>query len=429
MEKWEQELADRVHLPIPDIIDQRIHLTLKQLKRNHNKSFMLRYGTVAVAASAAFTFGMSSLSPTFAQAIKSLPVIGSIFEMVGDVGMKKGSQLHLATKWGQQVEIGDYVVTFTESLYDGSNINLGLIGPFNDDEFFSIANNLMFTVDGKRVSGYGAGASGKKLDNGTFAGTISITVNDELPDTFVLGILSRDETKTFAKLPVERRGGHQSFPIDKTRTWLGFDMKYEALTLFPTSTELTFQLPNSDPVWNFKVYDDQGRVLQPISGHGVGSPNGNREFKYYFEPVDPIPKQVTIQPYLGGSISTDSTSKISGEWKGNPITLSQGQVGSVTVLDEKWENNKLTLTYEVAGERIFEQVNLIWLEDSKGNHYFKDDTPIRVQGSNNKYQLTFSNISTTDSIYICAPAFKTPQYLNDLAVTIDLQQTAGAVAK
>ncbi|MFC0212063.1 DUF4179 domain-containing protein [Paenibacillus chartarius] len=423
MEKWEQGITDRVNLPIPKTVDERIHLTLKQIKRNDNKRLKLRYGIAAAAAAIAFMFGMSSLSPAFAQVMRSLPVVGSIFELVGNIGVKKGSQLQLATKLGQQVVIGDHVVTFTESLFDGSNINLGVISQSNVDDSPFFLNDVIFTVNGKDLSGYSQGASGKKLEKGTYAETYSIHVDDELPDTFALGIKSRDETKTFVEIPVVRKGKNQSFPIGQTRTWQRIEMNYQELALFPTTTKITVQMPNREDIRSLKyhVYDEQGRVLQPISGHGRGSSDGSQVFTYYFEPFDTIPEQVTIKPYLS---AMNSDTKVDGEWKGKPITLSQGEVGSVTVVDEKVENNKLTLIYEVAGDRLFEQVYHIWLEDRTGKIFYKDDTPVRIQGSSNRYQATFSNISNTDSIYICAATFNKPYYLDDLAVTVNVKQPA-----
>lgn len=151
--------------------------------------------------------------------MKSIPVIGSVFEVVGDIGAKRGSQLHLATRLGQQVQFEDYAVTFTESLYDGSNIHLGLTAPSDHGDPMTFVSDVLFTVDGQRLSSYGVGASGKMLDDGTYAGTLSISADDRLPDAFVLGILSRDESTTYAQIPVERRGANHTFSIAQTRAW------------------------------------------------------------------------------------------------------------------------------------------------------------------------------------------------------------------
>jgi hypothetical protein len=424
MEKWEQELKRHVNEALPESVDQRIRLTLQQLKDNRSKTFKLRYIPVAAAASVVLAFGASTQSPALAEAIKSIPVIGSVFELAGDVGMRRGSHLHLATELGQQVRIAGHEVTFTESLYDGSNINLGFTVSADDPDIYSFMNDLDYSIDGQKLTDYGDGISVKKLIDGTYAGTFAITTTGKLPDSFVLGIRSRQEGRTVAELPIERRGESASFAIAQTKTWNNLEMQYDAVSLFPTTTGITFRLrhikdksTSATPFWRFRVSDDQGRVLQPLSGFGGGNPNDGTLNRYFFEPFETVPKRVTIQPYFIGAATE---TKANGEWKGSPIVLSQGKAGSITVIDQKREKDNLTLTYEVSGERVWEQVDKIWLEDSKGNDYFKVSQPIRVEGSPDTFTLTFSDVNSADSIYIVTQQFNDPYFLKELEVTVDL---------
>ncbi|MFD2332570.1 DUF4179 domain-containing protein [Cohnella sp. GCM10020058] len=415
MEKWEQQLSKQVNVALPEHVDRRIQLTLDQLKRTRKRSSKLRYGITAIAASLLLTVGLSSLSPSFAAAMKSLPLIGSVFELVGDVGVKRGSQLHLTANVGQQVRIGDQLVTFTESLYDGSNINLGLLVTDNNADLWAFSHDMTYAVDGEALE-YGVDFNLEKLGDGTYAGTLSITPDAQLPDSFVLGILSLDRTKTIAEIPVERKGGSlASYAISQTRKWNNIEVNYEAVTSFPTATELTFQLRNTDAVfWAFQVYDEQNRVLEPLNSHGQGV-GKEKEYKFYFEPLGSVPQQLTIKPYLS---SADSTTKWLDAWNGTPVTLSQGKAGALTILDEKRGNDQITLTYEVSGARIFDQVHHIWLEDGKGNRYDKENGTIRREDGN-RYQVTFSNISDVDALYVCTYQLNV-HYLKELEVTVDL---------
>ncbi|WP_162848549.1 DUF4179 domain-containing protein [Paenibacillus nanensis] len=418
MEKWEQELIKQVNTPLPEHVDQRIHLTLNHLKQNHKKPTKLRYIAAAAAASLAISLGLSAVNPNFAEAMRSLPLIGSVFELVGHDGLKRGSQLRLAAEIGQEVQIGEQRVTLTESLYDGSSIHLGLVihPPIDENEPTSIVNDIVFTIDHKRPSNLGYGFSMEKLKDGTFAGTLSIDVEERLPDQFLLSLLSSDETKTYAEIPIERQGGYQSFTIDETRVWNAIEVNYESITLFPTSTQLALLFRNtSSPFWEIQVSDDRGRRLRPTGGRG-SSHKESGSYTYSFEPLETIPKQLTIKPYFS---SIDTSNKTRAVWKGVPVTLSQGMAGSVTVLDQELVNNSLTITYEIAGEGVFEQARHIWLEDSKDIPIHSDRPPIRIQGTDS-YQLTFSNISNTDSISICTPQINI-HYLQDLEVTVDLK--------
>lgn len=420
MEKWEQEIMKQVNGAMPETIEDRVNLTLKGLKRERSRLLKQRYG-ILTAAILLITIGMSSLSPSFAESLKSLPLLKSVFELVGGVDVKRGSELQLTTELGQKVNINDQEITFTESLYDGSKINLGWTVPSNDRDPWAFTEDIMFTIDGKRIEDYGGNISYEKLDNGMYAGTISIDVRGDehsLPESFVLGLMSTDETITYANIPIVQEGEYQTYTIGQTKTWDDnevFQVDYDAVTLYPTTTEISFSLSKSTTLfWDFHVYDDQGRVLQPISSGGGGYKDKNH-FKAYFEPFEMIPNKIFIKPYM-----LNPSSKISGEWKGEPLTIDQGKAGSLTILDQKIENNKLTLTYEAEGYRIFEQLDRIWLEDSKGVQYHENNIATRIKGTN-KYQLTFSNVSDIDSIYICTYKFNT-KYLEGLEVSIDLQQ-------
>jgi hypothetical protein len=116
------------------------------------------------------------------------------------------------------------------------------------------------------------------------------------------------------------------------------------------------------------------------------------------------------------------------EWKGKPITLNQGDVGSVIIVDQKWENDKLTLIFEVTGEQIQEQIEDIWLLNRLGGPLPRVSPPIRIQGSDNKYEISFFNVDSNDSIQIKTPVFNPTKYLQDLKVIVNLPSKGDKVA-
>ncbi|MEO2203337.1 DUF4179 domain-containing protein [Paenibacillus pabuli] len=424
MEKWEQQLKEQVNRPLPENMDMFMTQTLSELstnqkhKRLHKRLF---YASTAVVASLAFTVGIASLSPAFADAVKSIPIIGSVFELIGEDGVKKASKLGLSQKLNQQVRIGDQDITFTESLYDGSNINLGWITSDHDKNIYEFLNNISYTVNGKRISDYAANAPALKLENGTYGGLLQIDPKDKLPDKFTLGVVSRDEKTTYVEISVERQGSYLTIPIAKSGMWNDYEMNYDALALYPTTTELTFRLQGTNSaigILKFMVRDERGHVLR-TTGNQFSSAQNNSEYKYLFEPFNSKPNKVTITPYISTAYTTE---KLNLEWKGRPITVPQGAVGSIIVLDQQWEKNQLTLTFEVTGERINEQVSNIWLYDRMGNSFPRVNPPIRIEGSD-KYEVTFANVNSTESIQIATPVFNPTNYLQDLEVTVDLEKT------
>ncbi|PZD97161.1 hypothetical protein DNH61_04545 [Paenibacillus sambharensis] len=419
MEKWEQELTKQVNRALPDHIDQRIQSTLNQLKRKPVKKPRLRIGIVAAALVFTYIVSMSYLSPTFVNVLNSFHDDGSVFEMLGDEGLKRGSQLDLAAKVDQQLQIDGQVLTITDVMYDGANIYLGWTASSSFDVEKYHKARISYTVNGKTI-GYSGGEPIERLDDGTYAGVRIINPTNKLPDSFILGIVSFEGNQILAEIPVERRGESYTFAINKPASWNHIEIDYESITLFPTTTELVFNHRKTEGAYmRIQLYDESGRVLKPLS-YGSQGYRDNGKSAYYFEPLDTIPETITIRPYLG---SATSSSKVSAQWNGKPKTLSQGSAGALTILDQNHAENQLTLTYEISGEHLYDQAADIWLERDTGERIYpaKRPEPVRMPGYNNRYQITFKDVSVLENLNICTGQVN-PYFLEGLEVTVDLQQ-------
>lgn len=433
MEKWEQQLKKNVNQSIPGFIDHRIEDTLKTLhNRNKTKSKLL-YILSAAVIMIGMTFGLTMISPAFANTMKDIPLIGTAFEFVGDIGMKKGKKENLTTELGEQIEIDGHLITFTETLYDGGQIHIGYLMQGDDNPRVSNFNlNLKFSINGKSLNSSGSSSYQTKIEDGLDAGTISIDIPNNLPDSFLLGIRPHDDHSWFIELPVEKKGEHQVFLINEEKKVEDLMILYDHITFFPTSTRLTLQLlidekayENNKYGWlDYLVIDEKGRVLQPLSGLGKGEFLKGKmlnHFEQSYEPLQTIPKSLTIKPYLIDFNDTSSkTEKV--KWDGEVVTLSQGEIGHITILNSIEEDGIITFTFEVEGEVLNRQADVIWLEDSDGIEYHHDQAPIRVDGSFNQYQISFSEIPSSNKLYIATRHLNPPQFIEELEVTIDLTE-------
>lgn len=433
MEKWEQRLKNDVNRSVPSIIDNRVEETLKQIPRKKTKQ-KVYYGLSVAIVALVMTFSLSLISPTFANTMKEIPVIGSAFEFVGNIGEKKGKEEGLTTELGEQVEVDGLLITFTETLYDGGEIHIGYILQANEsDRKTHFMNNLELLINGKSVSSYGMGGNESEIENGMYAGTISIRFRDEVPDSFVLGIRSREGKSWSVELPVEKKGVHQAFLVNKARKSEDLTILYDKITFFPTSTEISLRLlmdekafaNNKYMMLEYQVIDDKGRVLQQFSGGGGGggAVNGTvlHHFNQYYEPLQTIPNSLTIKPYLI-DINEASPKIERVKWEGEKVTLSQGKIGHLTILESTVENGVTTFTYEVEGKDLYSQANAIWLEDSGGTRYHSEQPVVRVDGTINQYKAFFSEIPSSNDFYITTVTMSPPNYLKELEVTIDLKE-------
>ncbi|KKK40058.1 hypothetical protein WQ57_02015 [Mesobacillus campisalis] len=432
MEKWEKELKKDANSPMPDLVNHRIEETLKHLRRR-NPGRKMYVGLAAAAAAIALSLGISMVSPAVANTLKELPVVGSAFEFVGNIGQKKGQEAGLATELGEQVEIDGQVVTFTETMYDGGDIHVGYIresmGSRTSSHFLG---NLEFSIEKGPVSS-GMGGKETEIEEGVHAGTVSLRFQEEIPDSFTLVVRPREGRSWVVKLPVEKKGSNRVFPIKKKKETEDLAIVYDRLTFFPTSTELAFSLVMDEKAledntydWlSYQVVDNKGRVLEPFStGGGGGGPVKGKvthAFTHSFEPVDDLPEFLIIRPYLDEFKET-TPELIKKKWEGKQVTLSQGGIGSITVLQAEERNGAITFTYETDGDDAYSQANAFWLEDSAGNRYDPAETPVRVEGTTNQYQASFSGISDLEDMNLATVTKNPIQYLKELEIKIDLKE-------
>lgn len=432
MDKWEKQLEKEANPSVPSFIDKRVGETLQQLPRKKASRKIYGYLTAAIVA-LSMTFGLSILSPTFANTMKEIPIIGSAFEFVGNIGIKKGSDNGLTTKLGEQIEVNGQLITFTDTLYDGGEIHIGyLIERNGSNKETNFLHNLHFLINGKPTGSYGMGGHESEVDSGISAGTLSIRFREDVPDSFILGIRPMKGKRWAVDLPVEKKGDHQSFLVNQVKKSEDLTILYDKITFFPTSTEVSMRLMLDEKTFedqkysmiDYQVIDDKGRVLQPMSGGGGGGGPVKgiviHSFKQYHEPVQTIPSSLTIKPYLV-DIKETPLKFNRGKWKGEPLPLSQGEIGQVTILEVLEENEKTTVTYEVEGADLYRQAIAIWLEDSKGRRYHSGQPAIHVNGTVNQYQTTFSETPYTDDLFFVTEKMEVPNFLENLEVTIDFE--------
>lgn len=433
MEKFESKIKEQVNIEIPRSIDDKISVTLQQLPRKKRFS-KLQYGLSAAVLIFLLTFGVSIFSPTFADTLRTLPVIGSVFELVGNTGIKQGSEKGLTTVLGEQVEAEGQIITFTESLYDGSEIHVGYIIESLTDakyEHFDF-HNIQLKINGKSLGNYSFGAAGKEIDNGNYVGTLSISSQDKFPDNFTLQISYKGRERWNVSLPVELQGDNKSFLVNQMREQGEIAIHYDKVTFFPTATEIAFRFILDEKViddpnyklFGYEIIDDQGRELEPFGGGGGGAvKNGKlvQNFKFNFEPLTTIPKSLTIKTYRH-DINEAKPVMVKERWQEEEKILSQGEIGSLKIIGVKQENEETIVTYFVEGESINYQASALWLEDKEGHQFHSDHGPKRVEGEINLFQRSFQGAPTIkDGLFIGTTKLTPLVYFDDLKIEIEFK--------
>ncbi|MDE5414421.1 DUF4179 domain-containing protein [Alkalihalobacterium chitinilyticum] len=373
--------------------------------------------------------------PTQADELKSTTNIGSVFDIVGHIGLKNAREKGLTTAVNKKVTIEDNVITFTESLFDGSKIYIGyIIEPIDTLKVGPDRNGFLdvgISINNGQIGSHSFGVSETRLNIGMYIGMFEVQLSDEysLPNSFLLGLQSYKDQSLYLELPVERKGHHYSYFITKEKEANDYSLYYDKITFFPTAIEIKYRevmdyesLNSQDPhILSFQIVDDQGRVLQPLSSGGGGRIKGDKfisNSKYYFEPLKKTPKTLTVKPYFV-DISTHQPKKVKKKWKGKAFTLSQGKMGQLKILTVEENNDIVNVTYETKGYHAYQQAMVLWIEDTDGNEYHFDEAPKRIEGTTNQYQATFRSMSSIDGeLYLNTVKLKKPNYVNEFEIKV-----------
>ena len=346
LEELERHLKDMNISPekeIPPMIRQRQDETyamldsLKLRKPLHRHRILKR---TAVGFAAALMLGIMVLgsgftSPVMAKTLEQIPLVNSIFEKAGDMGLKKASEKGLTTVISSSDEHQKVKISATEVIYDGTRLSIALKREGGDfsGSFQGLRKNADGTTkmdtDGKTLFNQ-ANDTGEIHDVEVFindkplnpdedevdsfkrsVGYILMSGSDEeslimvlaensyvdggltLPDKFQLTIKSKltglPNEEFSIDIPVQKDTSHNIvlFP-EVSKSFNKVTTTVEKITLTPATTQLRMNdqgiegLPSEyvddrgNLVLNHEVYDDKGNLLQKLNG-GSGWTESKKE--------------------------------------------------------------------------------------------------------------------------------------------------------
>ncbi|PYZ97594.1 hypothetical protein CR205_03085 [Alteribacter lacisalsi] len=427
MDKWEKQLNEQMNQPLPERIDIAVSNTLSTLPSKKKNRKGVTYAFISAAVVFLLMVSMSLLSPSFASSMKNLPIVGSAFEYASSAGILKGAQENLVTAVGEEVIIDGKTVIFTDTLYDGSQIHIGYMEEFDEELGHGDFPGLCrFTINGKEIGSYGWGGTGTYLDNGWYAGTVSVRIPD-LPDSFELGIKPFKGNAWSVELPVEKKGKSETFIVNERKESGNISLSYHTVTFHPTSTAIS--LTSSYPeaygdefnMLDYHIVDENDRIIQSSSAGGSGQAKDGlylNEYSLFYEPLNEKPEQLTITPFLDQAEREIAFVRM--PWKEEPVTLSQGEVGSVTVHSIASDDDATYVTYTLKGEHVSYQSQSLWMEDQEGNEYRSHSAPEYIEDTG-EYRLELERAPDLEGVIIVTVEQEAVQFLDDLQVTISIE--------
>lgn len=346
LEELELHLKDMNISPereIPPMIRQRQDetyamldsLEIKQPLRRHRIMKRTAMGFGAALILGIMVLGSGFASPVMAKTLEQIPLVNSIFEKAGDMGLKKASEKGLTTVISSSDEHQNVKISATEVIYDGTRLSVALKREGGD--FSGSFHGLRINADGttkKDMDGTAmfnqANDTGESYDLEVFingkplnpdedevdsfkrsVGVITMSGSDEeslimvlaensyvdggltLPDKFQLTIKSKltglHNEEFSIDIPVQKDTSHNIvlFP-EVSKSFNKVTTTVEKITLTPATTQLRMNdqgiegLPSEyvddrgNLVLNHEVYDDKGNLLQKLNG-GSGWTESKKE--------------------------------------------------------------------------------------------------------------------------------------------------------
>lgn len=330
LEQAKDELEEAQELP--EAIRMRLDSTYQVLENNPpiQKKRRLTGLLMGVVASVLLIIGSGFISPVMAEALKNIPIIGSIFLNDGDEGLKTASQQGMTMDIDQSVTLDETTLRISELMYDGGRLSMVLTRETENGkpEAFGSwwdemgknneVNTIRFYADSKELNlGYGMSrAVGEKKDS------VILTLSpDGLPDEFDLGVevwhIDKQQPFTF-NIPVKNRAVDRVIiKSEEPKIHDNIHMSISSLKITPATMQLIVsisgkpgqdikELDRSVPDKyktggfiniDYEVVNEKGELAQLLGGSGSGT-DGVLKIRYMYEPFPTKPKSITIRPYV-----------------------------------------------------------------------------------------------------------------------------------
>lgn len=297
-------------------------------------------GRTATAATAAAVLGIAVfvsgfVSPVMAQSIKSIPVIGSIFESVGqELGIQRAVDSGLFSTADSKVSYEDIKLNVTETVFDGERalFTLNVSSPYLKDgilkanggevELKNAIHDFNVKINGKEVGENGFYFGGVKehpntvileqMFDSTSAADLPDSINAELSVTlegidheFKLNVPLAKSTKDIVHLEPEQTLMNDSLSftlseVDITPITTNVVFSLSALGKTKLSDDEAMALMTD---YQIAVYDDKGNQLSGLNGNSEmeNNENGNKTTSSFnFASAQQRPSYLIIKLFTPG---------------------------------------------------------------------------------------------------------------------------------
>lgn len=431
---------NKIDQTLPPSVELSIKATLNHLPPHSPRAKWNLYVASALLLlfSGLIVAGLNS--PGLAESLKQIPLIGSLFDLVGDSGIKSAGHQGYATSVNQTVTDQNISLTLKEVMYDGTNLNLAMVVKGEPHSLGGISC-VELIVDGKEVH-YGASGWQQKMNDRELAEVQSFTILGSLRPQFNLQIRVNQVGKVRGTWIFETTVSTQKAQVavrdfsPKAKVADGERQLMVKKVIFaPSSTMLEMELilpsewkkpgrpdPETGDI-RFQLITDQGLMLDATGQTSRGNFDGDPTLiKANYMPISRIPRYVVVKPVI---VNMDVPSfTMEGELAQLPSTLSYGSHTKLQVIRFDYLSDKTVAHFEIKEIKPkvdpYELARSFRLKDAQGNMVFCSGPPVRENESTYQYRMDFPPVKVQDGWQAVAYVREEIKAIEPLQVKIPL---------
>lgn len=372
-----------VKVNIPPIVDQGMDKAFSRIPKT--KDHKLKYGTLAASAVFLCLIVTSFFSPSSARALSRLPLIGSVFQLVGDTGLNFASKNNISTSINKSKIDKDIKITITDVLYDGTRIAIGYTVESKKD--LVEVQKPDISINGKELN-FTSSSMGNAVDTNKYAGIINVSPEIKVPDKFSMNLTINKVGETygnwnFKDIPVKYQGTKLSAKTITpliTKHFNNGNLVIKRVTLTNASTEIELMGYNTSSAlfdYDWQLYDDKNNSIMPAGASGKTEEGISQTF-YRFSPVSDSTKSLTLKFHTKNTDSNNKLVDVKENITGHfPITLEQGDGGKITVTSIEYLEDKTLVHYSYTGNNPYSSGMCLYMEDGNGKNLKKPSVAIK----------------------------------------------------
>lgn len=301
------------------VYQQKPRKSFQPLKRNRAAWIAASIGAFLI-----FVASTSFVSPAMAESLKKIPVLSSLFQVAGDLGLRTADESGMVTRLEAQDTHDGITLHVPLVAYDGNRVSLGLERRSDSGATNPIINQIdtiQLEINGKPVQTYAPGNSNTigittipGMDNDSAIIEFSDLHNQggkAFPDKFLLSltIYMNGVAEPYAiDIPIANNAADSQKmepDIHRIHDNIAFALSKVELTkvtttittkiAVPDDTELSLQMKTM----GVEVVDEKGNKLKLLRGNSWNGTDGHSLVsEYRFEPVKSDYHSLTIKPFF-----------------------------------------------------------------------------------------------------------------------------------